>query len=356
MKIPIQNVYYLFCYAWKFLPEDLAVDVGAVENPDILNLCAYVLTTGIDRLLRRGIDRGYLDVTEDCPRIRGRLDMAAMMNGLTWLNGRAVCRFDELSPDVLQNRILRTTIRWLTHAPIESKLRNRLRETELRLSGIGTIPLTAQLFRRVQLHRNNSYYAFLMRVCELVHASLLPDRSGSDKSWFRDILSDDKYMSAVFEEFIRNFYSLKQTRFTVGRTYPQWNATAGNPPELDSLPSMMTDVTLSSPNQTIILDAKYYRDALQTFHGSKTAHSGNLYQLLAYLRGTSWKVPFGHRVSGILLYPVGEQTIDLSYTIDGYPVRLYTLDLRQSVTKIETDLLDLLAAEARWGTPAVSVA
>src|SRR5207302_1942944 len=145
------------------------------------------------------------------------------------------------------------------------------------------IPLSAGLFRRVQLHRNNSFYAFLLRVCELVHLSLLPDRSGEGPSWFRDVLSDEDYMSAVFEEFIRNFYTLKQSHFSVGRTQPTWNA-AGKPDDLGFLPTMTTDVTLSSNERTIIIDAKYYKDALQTNRGSRTVHSGNLYQLIAYLR------------------------------------------------------------------------
>jgi 5-methylcytosine-specific restriction enzyme subunit McrC len=343
VKVPIQNLYYLFCYAWRFIPEDIAIDVGAVKSPDILNLCAHVLTSGIDRLLRRGIDRGYLELTEESARVRGRLDLTGMITGLTWVNARAVCRFDELTPDILHNQILRTTVRLLSHASIETSLRDRLRETDLQLSGISTIPLTMALFRRVQLHRNNGFYAFLMRVCELVHASLLADRSGEGPSWFRDVLSDEDYMSKVFEEFVRNFYSFKQSEFTVGQTKPRWNAKA-TPDNLQYLPAMITDVTLKSPQRTIIIDAKYYRDALQSNFGNKKVHSHNLYQLMAYLRGSHEKL--GESVEGMLLYPVGEQTIDLSYVIDGCPVRVYTLNLGQPSHQIETDLLSLLTPSA----------
>ena len=55
--------------------------------------------------------------------------------------------------------------------------------------------MNASLFRRIQLHRNNAFYAFLLRVCELVHMSLLPDRSGEGSFWFRDVLSDEDYMA-----------------------------------------------------------------------------------------------------------------------------------------------------------------
>ena len=112
---------------------------------------------------------------------------------------------------------------------LESNLRSRLREVDGRLSGIGTIALQASLFRRIQLHRNNGFYAFLLRICELVLLSLLADRTGDNPSWFRDLLSDETYMAAVFEEFIRNFYSLKQSHFSVSRTQPKWNASATKP-------------------------------------------------------------------------------------------------------------------------------
>jgi 5-methylcytosine-specific restriction enzyme subunit McrC len=346
VKVPIQNLYYLFCYAWRFIPEELAFDVGATDCPDVVNLCGQILVTGIDRLLRRGIDRGYDQRIEESARVRGRIDVAGTINTLSWLNAKVVCRFDDLSPEVLHNQILRSTVQALTSASsLNPSLRHRLGETNERLAGISIVSLTNALFRRVQLHRNNGFYAFLMRVCELVHSSLLADRSGEGASWFRDILSDEQYMADVFEEFIRNFYSSKQTEFTVGRSHPKWNATAENPGYLDYLPKMTTDVTLCSTARTIVIDAKYYRAALQTYYGSRTVHSNNLYQLLAYLRGTS-RIRAEQRIEGMLVYPVGEQTIDLRFEIDAFPIRVYTLNLAQPWGSIEIDLLNLIGSKS----------
>ena len=89
-----------------------------------MNLCAHVLSAGADRLLRRGIDQGYLGLTEETSRLRGRIDITGTVTGLTWLHARAICQFDDLTPDTLHNRILRTTVRLLSQAPIESGLRD----------------------------------------------------------------------------------------------------------------------------------------------------------------------------------------------------------------------------------------
>jgi 5-methylcytosine-specific restriction enzyme subunit McrC len=342
VKIPIQNLYYLFCYAWRFIPEEVAIDLEAATSPDVLNLCAHVLTAGIDRLLRRGIDQGYIELIEETARIRGRIHLSDTLTSGSYRRGRAVCQFDELSPDVLHNRILRSTIRLLFDGPLVPELQKRVFEADRRLSGIATIPLSTAVFQRVQLHRNNGFYAFLLRVCELVYASLLPDSSGEGTSRFRDVLTDEDYMAAVFEEFIRNFYSLKQSELTVGRTQPKWNATAPVTQDLKFLPTMTTDVTLWSANRTIIIDAKYYKEALQSRFGGRTVHSANLYQLMAYLHGTESPAGLGHAIEGMLVYPVGMQTADLRYRIDEYRIRVYTLNLGQAWTGVESDLLGLI--------------
>ena len=146
-----------------------------------------------------------------------------------------------------------------------------------------------------------------MPVCELVHSSLLADREGEEKGLFRNILSDEEYMAIVFEEFVRNFCGLKHARFAVGRSRPRWNATADHPDHLQFLPSMITDVTFCSPDRTIIIDAKYYCFALQTHYGATAFHSGNLYQLMAYLRGTSVVSKGSSILEGVLIYPVGSE-------------------------------------------------
>lgn len=92
------------------------------ESTTPTGLGTHVLTAGIDRLLRRGIDQGYVGLEEETSRLRGRIDVTRTVTGLSWLNARVVCRFDELTPNVIPNRILRSTVKLLSGAPIESDL------------------------------------------------------------------------------------------------------------------------------------------------------------------------------------------------------------------------------------------
>lgn len=344
MKVPIQNLYYLLCFAWKYAPQELAMDVGAVPaSADVLDLCSYVLVTGMDYLFRRGLDQGYIQREEQTARLRGRINITQTVKRRTWSRPEAVCQFDELTPNVLHNQIIRSTAASLMRVTsIDSSLRDRLQTTYRSLSGIDTVQVTDASFRRVQFSSNNRYYAFLLFICKLVHTLKLPGPStGGDR--FRDLISDEKIMERVFEEFLRNFYKLKQDEFHhVDSVRLKWTAAPIGNANLDLLPEMWTDLTLRSDTRTVIIDAKYYKDALQEHHGARKAHSGNLYQMLAYLRaesGSARKV----RPEGILIYPAGDSEVDESYLIDGYRVRLYTLNLNQNWKEIEQDLLALLA-------------
>lgn len=92
------------------------------------------------------------------------------------------------------------------------------------LSDVRDIDLTSRCFGQVQLYRNNQFYDFLLKVCELVFRHLLPtEQPGA--SQFRDFLRDERQMAVLFENFVRNFYRT-ETAYRVKREdiYWQWIA------------------------------------------------------------------------------------------------------------------------------------
>jgi 5-methylcytosine-specific restriction enzyme subunit McrC len=71
--IPIENLYYLFCYAWDRFPEGKTIEVGKTSSPQIWDLFASVLERGVTRLIRRGLDRNYFEIRDDMAGVRGRI-------------------------------------------------------------------------------------------------------------------------------------------------------------------------------------------------------------------------------------------------------------------------------------------
>jgi 5-methylcytosine-specific restriction enzyme subunit McrC len=308
------------------------------------NLLASVLYHGVDQLLRRGADRGYLPITESIPGVRGKLELATTLKAQVLPRAHAICQFDELSYDVLHNQILKATLRHLLQSgDLADELHAPIRFSYHRLSGITDIRLSDRAFHLVQLHRNTRYYRFLLDVCRLLFACLIPDEA-SGKFRFRDFTRDERGMRRVFERFLFNFYRHEQWTFGVSSNVFPWTNAVAEASALDLLPFMRTDVTLTGADRRIVLDAKYYAEAFQSYRGRPSLRSAHLYQLFAYLKNLPPPNKPDLPTDGMLIYPLVNRRLDLSYQLHGHRIRICSIDLAQHWRRIKGDLLSLISS------------
>lgn len=344
MDIPVANIYYLLCYAWDVLEEkETLADVGALDSTDLLDLFARVLVNGTRRLLRRGLDRGYLQREEEIAGIRGKVLVTTTLRRNLLCQGRAACAWDELEYDTLPNRILKTTLQRL-HAAVELDNNTRADVHDLLrwLSPVQSIELRAEHFRRIQLHRNNRIYGFLLHICEFIHEHWLPAERGGGRH-FRDFVRAG--LPALFEKFVFNFYRHElPADWHVSAPIINWQFVAANVDAVSLLPRMMTDVCLHCPGRAIILDTKFYSQALKAgaFGTAAKLPSENLYQLFTYLRQRATESGW-EQAEGVLLYPRTTRDFDAEFTTHGHRIRALTLDLAQPWRKIHAGLMRIVA-------------
>jgi 5-methylcytosine-specific restriction enzyme subunit McrC len=100
---------------------------------------------------------------------------------------------------------------------------------------------------------------------------------------------------------------------------------------------MVTDITLRHPNRTIIVDAKFYTQALARSPYGERVRSQHLYQLVAYLQNERMRQH--HKgLSGMLIYPEVGRSLRLRYRLLGIPVLVATVDLGREWQDIEAEL------------------
>jgi 5-methylcytosine-specific restriction enzyme subunit McrC len=342
-EIPIRNVYYLLCYAWNRLAEGDLIDVSAVDTTELADLFSTVLVSGTNHLLRRGLDQGYQTFDGELRSIRGRIDLIATARRTLNVHGKAYCHFDDLNLNTLPNQILKATIRHLSGVPnLDSTLRHKLLFLYRSLHDIDDVALSKFVFRKVQLQSNNRFYRFLLNVCELVQACWLVDeKTGQYK--FRDFIRDETRMPRLFEDFVYNFFRLEEQGWDVRKERIYWAATSEVDPALRYLPMMATDISIRDGRRTLIIDAKYYKETLQRYYDSQTIHSANLYQLFAYLKNLEARGGNDAQAEGMLIYPVIDKELRLSYDMHGHRIRISTIDLGKDWKDIRGELLSLVA-------------
>jgi 5-methylcytosine-specific restriction enzyme subunit McrC len=347
MKIPVRNIYFLLCYAWDRWKdgEDNRVEGG--DSGDVLAFLTQALLRQCTELFRSGMERGYEEVYEEIPGIKGRIDFSGSLHSQSFRSARAYCYHDELTYNTLPNQLIRSTLGILVRSRLLDKtLAAGAREWYYALSMVDEIPITSGHFSRVRIHRNNARYGFILNLCAFITANLLPDAGGRQAARFKDFLRDEREMAVVFERFVRNFYRSELSGVRVEREDIRWNAIPVGASDPGLLPRMQTDTSIRGNGIHWVIETKYYADALQRHYGTPKFHSGNLYQLYCYLDQLRHSASGNTDdiLRGVLLYPVNGDRLDERFTIGGLDIHVRTVDLSKDWRDIRREMLDIVGA------------
>ncbi|AKB73968.1 McrBC 5-methylcytosine restriction system component [Methanosarcina lacustris Z-7289] len=345
MQIPIQNIYYLLCYAWDKLDESDIVDVKAISTTELINLFAKILINGTAYLLKHGLDRYYVENEHIVNGIKGKLNLSASIKQNTLPSNKTICLYDEFDYNILHNQILKTTISKLLKVKnLDNDLKNELHRLFIKLPLISEIQIRNSHFKQIRLHRNNCKYGFVLKVCQIINENLFIDES-SGSYQFKDFLQEEKAMARLFESFVRNFYKIEQSVFSVKREDIKWNFVTENEIDLRMLPKMSTDISLISSSRKIIIDTKFYKEALETRFTHEKINSSNLYQLFSYLKNQESDLEITKACEGVLLYPSVGNDFKFSYRFQNHRIKIASINLNQDWFYIKKDLLEIISEE-----------
>lgn len=343
MNIPIENIYFLLCYAWNKLDEKDRVNVSIDDKTELLDLFAKVLINSTKILLKRGIDKSYIDHTEEIAGVKGKIQISETLKSNLLFKQKTICTYDEFSINILSNRILLSTFYRLTRTKgLDRQLKYELVSVQRMLTGIDCVELSSSLFRQIKFNRNNRFYGFIMNVCEIIFDNTLPSEE-QGKLKFSDFTRDDHKMNQLFEAFVRNFYKIEQTKYrTVKKETIKWQF---NNTEIESyqfLPQMETDITLESEDDKIIIDAKFYRETMTVNYGKERIKSANLYQLFSYLLNQQVDTKKTQNATGILLYPTIEEDYNLNFSYKMHKIQIRTVNLNSNWKNVSARLKEII--------------
>jgi 5-methylcytosine-specific restriction enzyme subunit McrC len=346
MQIPIENIYYLLCYAWNKLEEKERVNVSIDDKTELLDLFAKVLINATKMLLKRGVDKNYIDHTEELAGVKGKIQISQTLKSNILFKQRTICTFDDFSSNIISNRILISTIYILTRTKgLDKHLKIELAALQTMLSDIDQVEITGSIFKQVKLNRNNHFYGFVMNVCQIIYESTFPSEEPG-KYRFSDFTRDNNKMNQLFESFIRNFYRIEQQKYrTVKKETIMWQFDNTDNESYQYLPQMETDITLENDNEKIIIDAKFYRETMTMNYDKERIKSANLYQLFSYLLNQRDGSVKTQNATGILIYPTIEADYNLDFKYKEHKIQIRTVNLNSNWRNISSRLKEIVELE-----------
>lgn len=331
--IPIKNIYYMLSYAFYELHKKGYEKLKTEIFDNILELFSEILILGINKQIKRGVDKNYQNHTEQLSTIRGKIDITESINPLI-KHKQLVCEYDEFSTNTYMNRIIKTTIFHLLRSELSKMRKKKLKKFLLYFSDVDTLEIKS-INWKIRYNRNNQTYRMLINVCYLTIRCLLQQEK---KGNIKLMELDEENMSRLYEKFILEYYKREHPEVNARSSYIKW--------QLDDdydlmLPVMKSDITLSQENNVLIIDAKYYKHSLQVFYDKKSIHSNNLYQIFTYVKNKEVELKdIEHNVGGMLLYAKTDEDDfpENTYSMSGNKISAKTLDLNVDFEKIKEQL------------------
>ncbi len=326
-KVPIENVLLLLeagTPSWRAEQFDYAT------TGDLLPAFAGFFATALDRALATGLHRWYRVEEDWLPTIRGRLDLTAQFRRPGILSP-VPCRFDEFTPDVDENRVLKAALRRLLRTPgIQTAVRRRLMHELARFELVADVYVDPSVVDRLHLHRLNQHYEPPLRLAQLILRNMtLQDRPGGRRA--SAFLVD---MNDLFQRFVTG----RVQRLLHGRLHvvPEPGGHLGHGRKVRLEPDL---VFYRGRESAYVGDTKY------KLLGDQLGRNADYYQLLAYT--TALDLP-----EGVLIYCQADgdaphKVVEVRHA--SKRLWTYLLDLSGSPTDVEnalTELADWIAVHA----------
>lgn len=336
--IAIRNVYVMMAYAFRAIRGEGREQITSERFDHLHDLFAEIMARGVGAQVKRGLHRDYLARTEELGTVRGRIDVSRTVGTRSITRGRLVCEFDEYEPDTPHNRVLKSVIvLLLRHGDVDARRKDALRRVLPYLEAVTLVAPGSIRWQDLTYHRANASYRLLLGACELVIKGLLP-ASGPGKHRLASWISDDA-MSALYERFLREYYAFHHPELSPRSASVGWDYDEAGALGTEQLPAMRTDVTMRKGMRTLILDAKYYGNSMQTgAWGKPTVHSAHLYQVLSYVKNAD--LLRNGSVRGLLLYARTEarEQPNLEVVVQGNRIGARSVDLDRSWDELRAQL------------------
>ena len=312
--IRVRNVFHMLAYAFSALREQGYRAVATEDFENAAELCAAILERGVSLQLKRGLGQEYVNRTEARSSLRGTIKVTESVKSQAIWRRQLVCSYDELSVDTTMNRIIKATAALLVRSDISRARKKSLKKLMVYFADV----------REIDLHT--------------VDWNMRYDRNNRTMDFF-----DEQRMSRLYEKFILEYYRREHPQLRASASFIDW---ALDDEASEGLPAMRSDITLSACGRVLIIDAKYYTSTMQSNFDKTTVHSGNLYQIFAYVKNK--QIAFERagesvEVSGMLLYAATDEEVqpDATYRMSGNRISATTLDLDRPFEEIRAQLDDI---------------
>lgn len=264
---------------------DLEIDTGAMaglgwQRETLLEVLIKLFADKLSDALRQGMPRQYVAQEDDLAALRGKLGVTRQFTILAATPQRLACRFDELSPDIPLNQVMKATVDRLRRVSASRENQRRLTELSFAYADISRININAVKWDEIHLDRTNSRWRDLLTLACLLMGDRFQTSSMGREEGFSLLFE----MNTLFEEFVGRM--LKRAYAGTGLSVSlQGGRLYCLADEQDGRKAFQTrpDILIRQGKSVVhIIDTKWKRISAKIDDPKQGISQSDVYQMMAY--------------------------------------------------------------------------
>lgn len=305
-KVPIANLFYMLTYAHDLADfRDKVAPIG--DSTELFEFIVEIFVKQVDDLVRWGIHRSYVDEEEDRRYLRGRLLLGTHLRRNLVHASRFHVRTNEFTADLLENRILKTTLGTLSRVRLNTpRLSQQVRRSWSAFSEVSATPVAAADCDQVHYNRLNERYRSTINLARLLLQHLSLEHHAGQTPFATFVLP----MHLVFERFVARYLTEALSGWPTFRVSPQERLWLDEDHTMKAAPDI---IVRHNRRPIIVLDTKY------KIYGEKPKEA-DVYQMIAY----------GHTLGidqCVLIYPSDDAPDERKQLIGGIDLDIRAMSL-----------------------------
>ena len=139
MSPPVKNIYYMLSYAFYSLNFKEYKKVASEEFDNIYELFSELLIIALNKQIKQGLYRDYIEVDETTSSIRGKINITESINELSFINKKLNSTYYEFSMNSDLNKIIKNTLTILLKESTIKKHKRGIKNILLYFRDVDTI-------------------------------------------------------------------------------------------------------------------------------------------------------------------------------------------------------------------------
>lgn len=337
-RIPIRNIYYMLSYAYDFIENGELNKYGDEKFDNMFEMLSLLLIKGFNSQIKTGLYKEYTDTNDDLLYIKGKINITKTISNSLRGKNTINCDYEEYSINNIFNQIIKSTFLLLKKKKLSDNIYKKIDGCLNYLIQVDTIKLDNSFsWDSIIYNRNNKMYKMLIDICYLINDSLLINEDNGKN--VANIYFDENKLAKLYEKFIFEFYK-KEVPDCIVSYQKKFNYQDITGNIVDFIPSLFTDILITKGGITLIIDAKFYQNTLNSneFFTKDKLHSTHMAQLYTYMNN----IPLNNTISGMLLYPTVSYEFNKYGTIQGKKIYVNTINLNENFETIKEKMLNII--------------